>query len=84
MFNPITLHETDRARPTALGSLAVFLDMRRPASTRFTYSAYKGRPAARPAEPPKAPAPPKPAQQPAPAAPEPAGPTSPEPAKKGR
>jgi hypothetical protein len=47
-----------------------------------TWFAYKGRPAARPAEAPKAPALPKPSPAPATGAPEPAGPKPKEPAKK--
>jgi len=80
MFNQKAVYETDRAQHAAACSRAAFVYAWRRVSTRF---AYKGRPAARPAEPPKAPAPPKPAQQPATGAPEPSGPKPPEPAKKG-
>jgi hypothetical protein len=73
MFNQKAVYETDR-------TWAAFVYAWRPVSTRF---AYKGRPAARPAEPPKTSAPPKPAQQPATGAPEPSGPKPAEPAKKG-
>jgi len=46
------------------------------------WQAYKGRPAAKPAEPPKAAPPPKPAASPASGAPKPAEPKPAEPGKK--
>ncbi len=75
MFNQLNVCGAAQARFTIAG--AAFL------RETIPWFAYKGRPAARPAEPPKkAPAPPKPATQPATGAPEPSAPKPHEPAKK--
>lgn len=77
MFTQTHFRQTGEAWPAAARSRAFF---RRPESTWFT---YKGRPAARPAEPPKSPAPTKPAPEPAKGTPQPTAPQPQEPTKKG-
>jgi hypothetical protein len=89
MLNQKMIRETALAWPTAARSRAVLCPALRRGSTwvayRSNWVAYKGRPAAKPAEPPKAA--PAPAKQPSPGAaprtPEPAMPKPQEPAKKG-
>jgi hypothetical protein len=88
MLNQKMIRETALAWPAAARSRAVLCPALRRGSAwvacRSTWVAYKGRPAAKPAEPPKA----APAKQPspgtAPRTPEPAMPKPQEPAKKGK
>jgi hypothetical protein len=80
MRNQKKFRETALAWPSAARSRGVFCHALR---RETIWIAYKGRPAAKPAEPPKAAPTKKPSPEAAPHTPEPAAPKPQEPAKKG-